>query len=76
MYLDSHSRSTDLIEDSLSFGPFLYVIGLPPGVHLHDDPINQILLLSRLDKNSLTLIIEAIQDLLEFIDSIMLDSMA
>ena len=60
----------------MSFGPFLYVIRLSPSVHLVDDSINQILLLSRLDKNSLTLIIEAGQDLLEFIDSIMLDSMA
>ena len=74
--LDSHSGSTDLIEDGLSFGPFLYVIRLSPGIHLIDDSINQILLLSRLDKNGLTLIIEASQDLLEFIDGIMLDSMA
>lgn len=41
-----------------------------------NDSINQILLLSGLDKNGLALIIEAGQDLLEFIDSIMLHSMA
>lgn len=74
--VDLHSGSTDLIKDGLGFGPFLYVIRLSPGVHLMDDSINQILLLSRLDKNSLTLIIEAGQDLFEFIDSVMLDSMA
>lgn len=64
------------MENSLSFGPLLYVVGLSPGVHLLDDPIDQILLLARLDKNGLTLIIETSQNLLEFINSIMLDSMA
>ena len=34
------------MENSLSVGPFLNIIGLSPGVHLLDDPFNQILLLS------------------------------
>lgn len=73
--LDSHSGSTDLMKDGLGFGPFLYVIRLSPGIHLTNDSINQILFLSRLGKYGLTLIIEASQDLLEFIDGVMLDSM-
>ena len=60
----------------MSFGPFLYAIGLSPGIHLIDNPLNQVLLLSRLDKNGVTLIIEPGQDLFEFIDGIMLDRMA
>jgi hypothetical protein len=73
---DSHSGRTDLVDDGLSFRPFLYVIGLPPVVHLVDDSVNQLLFLSRLGKGGLTLVIEAGQDLFEFIDSIVLDRMA
>lgn len=71
-----HGRGPHCIEYSLSFKPPVGAVGPPPNVELSCDSVNQLLFLARSGKSRIALVVEANNDLLEPLHSIMLHAVA
>jgi hypothetical protein len=65
-----------LIQDRFRFDPLVFVLFLPPNFQLGDDPVNDVLLFSGLEEISCAFLVQASQNLLEFINRIVFDIMA